>query len=133
MFELPFYRFALGFAFALVILSLMIVTAVHYIYGGLRLQPKGDRATVAAQVQLSALIAIFLLLKSVAYYLDRFGLVTKSEILVAWFHRPQIHRCLCGFSGSEHFGVRFNFGCCSLHIQYIPTSLGNTHNGSRPH
>jgi len=85
MFELPFYRFALGFAFALVILALMIVTAVHYIYGGLRLQPKGDRATVAAQVQLSALIAIFLLLKSVAYYLDRFGLVTKSETLVTGF------------------------------------------------
>jgi uncharacterized protein len=85
MFELPFYRFALGFAFALVILALLIVTAVQYIYGGLRLQPKGDRATVAAQVQLSTLIAIFLLLKSLAYYLDRFGLVTKSETLVTGF------------------------------------------------
>ncbi len=84
-FELPFYRFVLGFGFALVILSLLIVTAVQYLYGGLRLQPKGDRATRAAQVQLSTLLAVFLLLKAVAYYLDRFGLVTKSETLVSGF------------------------------------------------
>ena len=63
----------------------MIVTAVQYLYGGLRLQPKGERATRAAQAQLSALLAVFLLLKAVAYYLDRFGLVTKSEELVSGF------------------------------------------------
>ena len=84
-FELPFIRFVLGFAFTLVILAILIVTAVHYIYGGLRLQPRGDRATRAAQAQLSALIAVFLLLKAIAYYLDRFGLVTKSENLVSGF------------------------------------------------
>jgi uncharacterized membrane protein (UPF0182 family) len=84
-FELPFYRFALGFAFTLVILSLLIVTAVQYLYGGLRLQPKGDRASRAAQVQLSILLAVLILLKALAYYLDRFGLVTKSETLVSGF------------------------------------------------
>ncbi len=84
-FELPFYRFALGFAFTLVILSLMIVIAVQYLYGGLRLQPKGDRASRAAQVQLSTLLAVLILLKALAYYLDRFGLVTKSETLVSGF------------------------------------------------
>ncbi len=84
-FELPFFRFILGYGFTLVILSLMIVTAVQYLYGGLRLQPKGERATRAAQAQLSALLAVFLLLKAVAYYLDRFGLVTKSEELVSGF------------------------------------------------
>ncbi len=84
-FELPFLRFVLGFAFTLIILALMIITSVQYLYGGLRLQPKGDRATRAAQVQLSALFAILLLLKALAYYLDRFGLVTKSESLVSGF------------------------------------------------
>lgn len=85
MFELPFIRFILGFAFALIIFSMLLVTGVQYVYGGLRLQPRGDRATVAAQAQLSTLISIFLLLKALAYYLDRFGLVTKSETLVAGF------------------------------------------------
>ncbi|MGI9196504.1 MAG: UPF0182 family membrane protein [Candidatus Nanopelagicales bacterium] len=84
-FTYPFLRFVLGFAFTAVILSLLLATAVHYLYGGLRLQPKGDRASVAAQVHLSGLIALFLLLKAVAYWLDRFGLMTKSETLVQGF------------------------------------------------
>ncbi len=85
IFTYPFLRFILGFAFAAIILSLLIAIAVYYLYGGLRLQPKGDRASVAAQVHLSGLVAIFLLLKAVAYWLDRFGLSIKSEPLVQGF------------------------------------------------
>jgi uncharacterized membrane protein (UPF0182 family) len=84
-FTLPFISFLLGFGFSLIILSLIAAAAIQYLYGGLRLQPKGDRATVAAQVQMSILIAIFMLLKSVAYWFDRFGLMTKSEPLVQGF------------------------------------------------
>ena len=85
VFTYPFLRFVLGFAFAVIILSILIGAAVHYLYGGLRLQPKGDRASVAFQVHLSALVAVFLLLKAVAYWLDRFGLAVKSEPLVQGF------------------------------------------------
>lgn len=84
-FELPFLRFLLSFGFALVIVALIITVVIQYLYGGLRLQPKGDRATVAAQVQISALVAILMLLKAAAYWLDRFELATKSEQLVAGF------------------------------------------------
>jgi uncharacterized membrane protein (UPF0182 family) len=84
-FQLPFIRFVLGFAFAAVIIALGLVVAVHYLYGGLRLQPKGDRATRAAQVQISALLAIFLLLKAVAYWLDRYDLVLRSSDLAGGF------------------------------------------------
>ncbi len=84
-FSLPFIRFLLGFGFALVILSLIAAASIQYLYGGLRLQPKGDRATVAAQVQMSILIAVFMALKAVAYWFDRFGLMTKSEQLVQGF------------------------------------------------
>lgn len=84
-FTYPFLRFVLGFAFAAIILSLLIAIAVYYLYGGLRLQPKGDRASAAAQVHLSALVAIFLVLKAAAYWLDRFGLAIKSEALVQGF------------------------------------------------
>lgn len=63
-FTYPFIRFVLGFAFTAVILSIVLAVIVHYLYGGLRLQPKGDRASVAAQVHLSALVAILLLLKA---------------------------------------------------------------------
>jgi uncharacterized membrane protein (UPF0182 family) len=84
-FTLPFIRFLLGFGFALLILSLIAAASVQYLYGGLRLQPKGDRATVGAQVQMSVLIALFLALKAVAYWFDRFELMTKSEPLVQGF------------------------------------------------
>ncbi len=84
-FTYPFIRFVLGFAFTAVILSIVLAVIVHYLYGGLRLQPKGDRASVAAQVHLSGLVAILLLLKAGAYWLDRFGLMVKSESLVQGF------------------------------------------------
>ena len=44
-FELPFIRFLIGFGFGVLFLCILAVVAVQYLYGGLRLQPKGDRAT----------------------------------------------------------------------------------------
>jgi uncharacterized membrane protein (UPF0182 family) len=84
-FTLPFLRFVLGFAFSLAFLCLIATVVVQYLYGGLRLQPPGDRASKAAQVQVSLIIAAILLLKALAYWLDRFGLATKSDNLVAGF------------------------------------------------
>jgi len=84
-FTYPFLRFVMGFAFTAVILAIALAVITHYLYGGLRLQPKGDRASVAAQVHLSALVAILLLLKAGSYWLDRYGLMVKSESLVQGF------------------------------------------------
>jgi uncharacterized membrane protein (UPF0182 family) len=84
-FTLPFIRFVIDFAFGLVLLCLIVVVVVQYLYGGLRLQPKGDRATAAAQAQISVLIGLFVLLKSVSYYFDRFELATQSQQLVTGF------------------------------------------------
>ena len=84
-FTYPFLRFVLGFAFAVLILSILIAIAVHYLYGGLRLQPKNDRASAGAQIHLSILVGLFVLLKAAAYWLDRFGLSIKSEPLVQGF------------------------------------------------
>ena len=81
----PFLRFVLGFAFTVVILAIGLALAAHYLYGGIRLQPPGDRMSRAAQVHLSGLIALLLLLKAAAYWLDRFGLMVKSEALVQGF------------------------------------------------
>jgi uncharacterized membrane protein (UPF0182 family) len=85
MFTLPFIRFLIGFGFAVLITSLVLAVFVHYLYGGLRLQPKGDRATKAAQVHVSLLLALVMFLKAVSYWFDRFALETKSESLVLGF------------------------------------------------
>lgn len=84
-FTLPFIRFLIGFGFGLLLLCLLAVIGVQYLYGGLRLQPKGDRASAAAQSQISLLIGLFILLKAVSYWYDRFGLATESQQLVAGF------------------------------------------------
>ncbi|MFI5823167.1 UPF0182 family protein [Streptomyces rishiriensis] len=78
-FDLPWYRFLLGFGFAATILSLIAAALTHYLYGGLRVTSPGARATAAATGHLSVLLGIFVALKAVAYWLDRYGLAVKSS------------------------------------------------------
>ncbi|MFE9402490.1 UPF0182 family protein [Streptomyces sp. NPDC006530] len=78
-FDLPWYRFMLGFGFAAAVLSLIAAALTHYLYGGLRITSPGARATGAATGHLSVLLGVFVLLKAVAYWLDRYGLAVKSS------------------------------------------------------
>ncbi|WP_281894364.1 UPF0182 family membrane protein [Micromonospora humidisoli] len=71
VFQLPFWRYLLGVGFTAVVLALIGALAVHYIFGGVRLQGVGDRMTNSARAHLSTLVAVFVLLKAVAYVLDR--------------------------------------------------------------
>lgn len=79
VFDYPFYRLVLGFGFAVVILALIGSLLTHYVFGGLRLQTPGQKLTGAARVQLSVLLGVFLALKAVAYWLDRYGLVYSNR------------------------------------------------------
>ncbi len=78
-FDLPWYRFLLGFGFAAAVLSLIAAALTHYLYGGLRITSPGARATAAATGHLSVLLGVFVSLKAVAYWLDRYGLAVKSS------------------------------------------------------
>ena len=84
VFKLPFLRYLTGFGFMALFLTLLLVVAVHYLYGGFRLQ-NGLQASEAAQVQISALLGLICLLKAVAYWLDRFALSLKQESFVEGF------------------------------------------------
>ncbi|MFE1175523.1 UPF0182 family protein [Streptomyces sp. NPDC058773] len=78
-FDLPWYRFLLSFGFACAVLCLVAAALTHYLYGGLRLTSPGSRATAAATGHLSVLLGIFVSLKAIAYWLDRYGLAVKSS------------------------------------------------------
>ncbi|MEU6775414.1 UPF0182 family protein [Streptomyces sp. NPDC046759] len=78
-FDLPWYRFLLGFGFAAAILCLIAAALTHYLYGGLRVTSPGAKATAAATGHLSVLLGVFVALKAVAYWLDRYGLAVKSS------------------------------------------------------
>ena len=81
-FKLPMYQSLIGWGISTIILALLAAAAVHYIYGGIRTQVKEDRTTVAARVQLSILLGLLVLLKAVAYWLDRYALTLKEGRLI---------------------------------------------------
>jgi len=74
-FELPFYRWVLDLMFAAVALCFVLSLVTHYIFGGIRLTGRSGQVSVAARAQLAVLAGIFVLLKAVAYGLDRYYLL----------------------------------------------------------
>jgi hypothetical protein len=81
-FRLPFWQTLIGWAISTLILAIIASVAVHYLYGGIRLQVREDRTTVAARVQLSVLLGSVVLLKAVAYWFDRYALALKESKLI---------------------------------------------------
>jgi len=81
-FKLPMWQSLIGWGISTIVLAILASAAVHYIYGGIRTQVKEDRTTVTARVQLSILLGLLVLLKSVAYWFDRYALTLKEGRLI---------------------------------------------------
>ncbi len=82
VFEYPWWRFLASYSFALIVITVLAVLFLNYVYGGIRIAGRGPKLTRAAQVHLSVLVGIGVLLKAVSYYLDRFGQVIATGGLV---------------------------------------------------
>lgn len=78
-FELPFYQLLLSWAFVAIVISFLGALVTHYIFGGLRLAGRGGSLSGPARVQLAVLAGIFVLLKAVDYFLDRYELLFSSR------------------------------------------------------
>ena len=78
-FDYPVYRTMLGFGFAAIIFAFLLSLVVHYIFGAVRLQTPGPKVTLAARRHLTVLVFVFVALKAVAYWLDRYGLVFSQR------------------------------------------------------
>jgi uncharacterized membrane protein (UPF0182 family) len=78
-FRLPFYRDLFGWAFQFVLMTTLLVAAVHYFNGGIRAQGGRLRVASGVKVHLSVLLAILALLKAVGYWLDRFDLLYSER------------------------------------------------------
>jgi hypothetical protein len=83
VFTYPFIRLVLAYLFAVVLLALAAAALVHALYGGLRWQGRRPRASVAAQAHLFVLLGLFVLLKAVAYWFDRYGIDFSQRGTVA--------------------------------------------------
>ncbi|HZM74093.1 MAG TPA: UPF0182 family protein [Candidatus Limnocylindrales bacterium] len=78
VFRLPFWQYLLNTAFTITVLALLGALAVHYLYGGVRLSGPGERMTAGARAHLTGLVALFVVLKAIAYVLDKRALLLDT-------------------------------------------------------
>ncbi|WP_161897370.1 UPF0182 family protein [Gordonia spumicola] len=80
-FTLPFIRLILDLAFIAVGVAFVGNLITHYVFGGLRLGGGGRRGMLSgpARVQLAVLVGVFILLKAVGYWLDRYDLLSSDR------------------------------------------------------
>ena len=79
VFDLPFYRSVLSWLLVASVLALIASLVTHYLFGGLRLNGGKGVLTGPARVQLAVLAGTFVLLKAVAYWFDRYELLTGGR------------------------------------------------------
>ncbi|MBO0842779.1 MAG: UPF0182 family protein, partial [Nocardioides sp.] len=75
VFDLPWWHYLVNFALTGLFLGTFLAVIVHYTYGGIRLAARRDRFSPAAQVQLSLLVGLLLIVKGLDYWVDRYDLV----------------------------------------------------------
>jgi uncharacterized membrane protein (UPF0182 family) len=78
-FDLPFYRMVLMYLFAAVFLAFIANLVSHYLFGGIRLSGRTGALSRSARIQLISLVGILMLLKAVAYWLDRYELLSHTR------------------------------------------------------
>ena len=91
VFQVPFWRDLLGWAFQFVIVTLLVVTAFHYLSGNIRVHSRGLRAAPGAKVHLSVLLALLVGLKAVGYWLDQFDLLYSERGAIFGASYTDIH------------------------------------------
>jgi uncharacterized membrane protein (UPF0182 family) len=82
VFDLPWLHYMVDSAMAFTVIALLMAALVHYLFGGIQLQARHDRLSGSAQVHLSVLMGVFVLLKALDYWLDRFDLVNDKGSLL---------------------------------------------------
>jgi uncharacterized membrane protein (UPF0182 family) len=78
-FQLPFLRYVLDWMFVAVAIAFIVSLITHYIFGGIRLTGRAGQVSAAARAQLAILAGVFVLLKAVAYYFDRYELLFSDR------------------------------------------------------
>ncbi len=82
VFELPFYRSIVGFASAVVLLSLLLVIATNYLYGSIRVSGREVVISKSARIQIAVMAGLYLLLQAVSIWLDQYAAVTEQGELI---------------------------------------------------
>lgn len=79
IFDLPMIDMILSWLFVLTAMAFIAVLVVQYLYGGIRTAGVGRKITAAASLQLSLLVGMFVLVKAVQYWFDRYSLLFSNR------------------------------------------------------
>jgi hypothetical protein len=82
VFDLPFLTFVVDWAFAAVVIVLVVTAVAHYLNGGIRFQVAGQRVTPQVKAHLSVLLGVLALLKAAGYYFQQFELSFSTRGVV---------------------------------------------------
>jgi len=92
--DYPAYRLMLGFGFTAILFAIVLSAALHYLLGAIRLQTPGPKITLSARRHLTVLVFVFLVLKAVAYWLDRYGFVFSDRSKFTGASYTDVHAAL---------------------------------------
>ena len=92
--DYPAYRVLLGFGFAAIIFAIILSVVVHYLCGSIRVQTPGPKLTLAARRHLTVLVFVFVVLKAIAYWLDRYGMVFSQRSKFTGASYTDVHAAL---------------------------------------
>lgn len=92
--DYPVYRLMLSFGYTAVIFAILLSLIVHYLTGAIRFQTPGPKVTVAARRHLTLLVFVFVVLKALAYWLDRYGLVFSDRSKFTGASYTDVHAVL---------------------------------------
>ena len=95
VFRMPVYRDITGWLFQLVVMTILVSAALHYLYGGIRWhQNRLPEVASGVKSHLSVLLAALAILKAIAYRLDTYELLysTRGAIFGASYTDVTAHR-----------------------------------------
>src|SRR3954462_5897428 len=78
-FQLPFYQMVLGYLFVAVFLALIANLLGHYLVGGIWHSGRTGALSRSARIQLISLVGTLVLLKAIAYWFDRYALLSNTR------------------------------------------------------
>lgn len=81
VFDLPFFTFSVGYLSGAVFLAALINLGVHVVYGGIRFNGREISISKPARIQLSLLVALYLILQGLSLWLDQYSTVVTTGTL----------------------------------------------------
>jgi uncharacterized membrane protein (UPF0182 family) len=88
---------AVGYLSAVLLISGLIATAVHVIYGGIRINGSNSRIAKAARIQVSVTIALYLAVQGASLWLDQYKTLTSSSGLYTGATYADVNATIPGF------------------------------------